>query len=96
MICDASLEAYGAAGYITPERGSSFVSSRARVAPIKKILLSQLELAATTMAVRLDKYILVTFAEELHLFNIKIWSDSQIVLAWLQSNKNLEVLFITE
>ena len=91
MFGDVSMEAYGAVRYITGEHGSSFVFSRAGVAPMKKLSLPQLELAATTMAVRLAKYILVTFAEEIHLSNINIWSDSQEGLAWLQSNKNLPV-----
>ncbi|GFY54187.1 uncharacterized protein TNIN_368551 [Trichonephila inaurata madagascariensis] len=57
IFCDASERAYGAIAYIRYKTNSNFhvnfVSSKARVAPLKKLSLPRLELLATLIGARL-------------------------------------------
>jgi len=63
--------------------------ARTRVAPLKSQTLPRLELMAATIAKRLAMFIqspLIT----LYKLSVKLWSDSQIVLHWLNSQKKLK------
>ncbi|GFY69651.1 uncharacterized protein TNIN_18601 [Trichonephila inaurata madagascariensis] len=57
IFCDASERAYGAIAYIRYKTNSdfhvNFVSSKARIAPLKKLSLPRLELLATLIGARL-------------------------------------------
>ena len=65
----------------------SFVTAKTRVAPLKALTIPRLELMATMIAARLTKFVLTA----LHVHNppIFMWSDSQIVLHWIKSQKPL-------
>ncbi|XP_069129210.1 uncharacterized protein [Argopecten irradians] len=54
-----------------------------RVAPIKGMTLPQLELMAAVLGARLGRDLL----DELELERVVYWSDSQIVIHWLSSEK---------
>ena len=88
VFADASLRAYGAVAFICDNNQVSFVMAKSRVAPLKQLSLPKLELMAALIAARLSKFI----REALHFINLAfhLWTDSQIVLYWLQSNKKLD------
>ena len=85
---DASTKAYGAVTYLSHKDQSSFTMAKARVAPLKQHTLPRLELMAACIGARLCKFVSTSLS---HL-NLKIvmWSDSQITLHWLASQKKLQ------
>jgi len=87
VFADASPKAYGAAVYIQHGTCSSLVISKSRVAPLKQHTLPRLELMAAAVAARLGSFVVDSLN---HTSNIYYWSDSQIVLCWLQSKKKLK------
>jgi len=60
--------------------------AKTRVAPIKSLTLPRLELMAAVMGARLMQHI----QNSLSIQNINLWSDSQIVIHWIQSDKQLK------
>ena len=92
VFADASLRAYGAVAFISDNRRTSFIMAKNRVAPLKQLSLPKLELMAALIAARLSRFI----REALNSLNLTtfLWTDSQIVLYWLQGNKKLDI-FVT-
>jgi hypothetical protein len=86
VFVDASVKAYGATAYITYGSEISLVMAKSRVAPLKKLTLPQLELMAAALGARLSSYL----QTHLQVSNVYLWSDSQIVLHWLTSKKELK------
>ena len=86
-FADASQLAYGAIVFLTQGNQVSFVTAKTRVAPLKTLTIPRLELMAAMIAARLTKFVLTT----IHAHNppIFLWSDSQIVLHWIKSQKPL-------
>ena len=82
------MKAYGAVAYISDGTHSSFVMTKARVAPLKGHILPRLELLAALTGSRLCKFILSSLDD--FQVNIVMWSDSQITLCWLSSKKKLK------
>ncbi|XP_053402321.1 uncharacterized protein LOC128557840 [Mercenaria mercenaria] len=60
--------------------------SKTRVAPLKKLTLPRLELMAAVIGSRLCKHL----KQNTSIPQIHLWSDSQIVLYWLQTSKTLQ------
>ena len=60
--------------------------SKSRVAPLKKLTLPQLELMAAVVGARLASYL----RNQLKITRTVYWSDSQIVIHWLSSTKELK------
>lgn len=85
---DASMKAYGAVIYVVNEHGSSLVMTKSRVAPIKELTLPRLELMAATIGARLTRFV-CNHLKESNISQCILWSDSQIVLSWLASDKPL-------
>ena len=88
-FADASQIAYGAVVFIALQGQVSFVTAKTRVAPLKQLTLPRLELMAALIAIRLTCF--VQKAIPLHDSPVYIWSDSQIVLHWLKTQKQLPV-----
>ena len=88
VFVDASTKAYGTVAYLnsSQENYSSFVMAKSRVAPTKELTLPQLELTAAVIGARLASHL----QSQLHLNKVYLWSDSQIVLYWLCSTKELK------
>ncbi|XP_068692428.1 uncharacterized protein [Montipora foliosa] len=87
VFADASQKAYGAAVYLVRGNQSSLAMAKSRVAPTRKhFTLPELELMAALTAARLASYL----QEQLHVTRVTLWSDSQIVLHWLNSSKILK------
>ena len=85
---DASMSAYGGVVYLRIRYADttisvSLVAAKTRVAPLKRQTIPKLELCAALLTARL----LATVAEDLSLDSSKAyaWTDSSIVLEWLNS-----------
>jgi len=66
---------------------SHLVMSKTRAAPVKQHSLPRLELMAAVTAARLCLYIRTSLNAT---FSVCLWSDSQIVLAWIYSKKSFK------
>ncbi|CAG2216955.1 unnamed protein product [Mytilus edulis] len=88
VFVDASMKAYGAVAYMYLSKGHSaaLVMAKTRVAPVKKLTLPQLEIMAAVIGVRLTQHLKST----LECTDVTLWSDSQIVLQWLNTSKPLK------
>ena len=87
VFADTSTKAYGAVAFLCRKQETSFVMAKSRVAPLKALTLPKLELMATVVATRLSNFIIHSLT--LQQPSIYLWTDSQIVLHWIQSTKSL-------
>nr|XP_012151877.1 PREDICTED: uncharacterized protein LOC105663976 [Megachile rotundata] len=85
-FCDASEHAYAAVVYLvvdTPTgRRAQLVLAQTKVTPVKTLTIPRLELCAATLLMRCIKSTLQSLP--LEVTSIHYWSDSTIVLCWLQ------------
>ncbi|XP_066592054.1 uncharacterized protein [Prorops nasuta] len=91
-FCDASGSAFGACIYVRCINDNGDVSvkllcAKSRVAPLKPTTIPRLELSG---ALLLSKLCLeATDALQCRIDNITLWSDSTIVLQWIQKSPNI-------
>ena len=83
---DASERAYGAVIYLRMTDSSndvqtSLVTSKTKVAPMKRLTIPRLELCGAYLLAQLLHHVCQVF--QLHLSSIYVWTDSTIVLNWL-------------
>ncbi|XP_025602297.2 uncharacterized protein LOC112694947 [Athalia rosae] len=95
---DASEKGYGACIYALSynENGEAsclLVSSKSRVAPLKKITLPRLELCAAWLLAKLLNSVVKALGEE-QIKDVVLWSDSTIVLHWLRTPPNQLKTFV--
>ncbi|XP_053388749.1 uncharacterized protein LOC123533693 [Mercenaria mercenaria] len=83
VFVDSSIQAYGAAAYLCRGKESRLIMAKSRVAPLKKLTLPKLELMAAVIGARLAKHLL----KAIDVQNVTFWSDSQIVLHWLNTSR---------
>lgn len=88
---DASERAYGASVYLVACLGngtvtSALVLSKTKVAPVKKITLPRLELLGAVLAAQLLDF--VCRALKLDKDGSICWSDSTVVLSWIQGDSS--------
>ncbi|XP_044583019.1 uncharacterized protein LOC123264040 [Cotesia glomerata] len=108
-FCDSSEKAYGACLYLRSVncQGQVYIrliSSKSRVAPVKPLTLPRLELCAAILLARLYHIVKPTILTNIH--ESYLWSDSTIVLHWINtpahrlktfvSNRVSEIQTITE
>ncbi|XP_071128314.1 uncharacterized protein [Mytilus edulis] len=86
IFTDASQLAYGACAYLVTANSSILVMAKNRVVPVKPISLPRLELMGALIGARLATHLLKVIPTE----HVYMWSDSQIVLSWIQSSKILK------
>ncbi|XP_070576393.1 uncharacterized protein [Ptychodera flava] len=91
VFADASKKAYGAVAYLRHGNETAIVMAKTRVAPLKELTLPQLELMAALVGSRLIKFLCNAFTDKLRIQQCILWSDSEIVLHWLNSDKKLPV-----
>ncbi|CAI6371089.1 unnamed protein product [Macrosiphum euphorbiae] len=96
-FCDASIEAYGACIYIRSldHQGtwqSRLLCSKTRVAPLKSTTIPRLELSGALLLAQLAAKVADSWSikcEAIHL-----WTDSMIVLGWLNSHSSRLKTFV--
>ena len=88
VFADASCQAYGTVVYLKYNKQCAFVIAKSHVKPLKEITLPRLELLAAFTAARLMRFVYRSL-EHVDTEKIVLWSDSQIVLHWLNSHKKL-------
>lgn len=93
-FCDASMDAYAAVVYLRivsgQRRKTVFMMSKAKVTPHEDrqdLKIPRLELLAFLIGNRLLKYVKANL--DVTCSRLFLWTDSQIVLAWMKSNKLL-------
>ena len=88
IFADASPKAFGAVAYIQQDQNpASLMMSKSRTAPLKQLTLPKLELKAAVLAAKLSHFIRTSLNINSTLY---LWSDSQIVLHWIASQKPLK------
>lgn len=88
-FCDASEKGYGAAIYsrVKDETGryrTTLIASKSRVAPLKITTIPRLELCAANLLAELTKTVQPLFKD--CTTSIYSWSDSRIILCWLNKS----------
>ncbi|KAL0150932.1 hypothetical protein M9458_053851 [Cirrhinus mrigala] len=89
IFCDASEKVYGAVAYLQGENEggetvTSFVASKTRVAPLKKLTLPRLELMGALIGARIGNNLLRPLNME--KTQICMWTDSLIALHWIKGS----------
>ncbi|XP_043226266.1 uncharacterized protein LOC122383664 [Amphibalanus amphitrite] len=97
IFCDAFELAFGAVAYLreTSADGTvsvSFVMSKTRVAPLKKMTIVRLETQAAVLAVRLADAIRREL--KLAIDGVNFWSDSMVVLQYINNESRRFHTFI--
>ncbi|GFV79024.1 uncharacterized protein TNCV_3687311 [Trichonephila clavipes] len=95
-FADASEKCYGAVIYCrsqSPDGATTvkLVTSKSRVAPMKSVTMPRLELCAAVLAKLMKR---VETALQMKTPPVYLWSDSTIVLAWIQKEPNLLKTFV--
>lgn len=96
-FCDASQEAYGACIYIRTRDNqgkwsSQLLCAKTRVSPLKEWTIPRLELSGALLLVELANKVAESWSVELHTF--QLWTDSSIVLGWLNSQNTRLKTFV--
>ena len=90
VFVDTSSKAYGTVAYkVDPNNNcSNLLVSKARVAPCKedRLTIPKLELTAALIGCRLIDHINNLFV----ISKFFLWSDSKVVLSWINSEKDLK------
>jgi len=96
-FCDSSERAYGACLYIrstdnNKKTSCELLCSTSKVAPLKQLTIPRLELCAATLLSKLYK-------KAIHALNLTVnesylWTDSSIVLTWIQGPANKWKIFV--
>ncbi|XP_022183202.1 uncharacterized protein LOC111042814 [Myzus persicae] len=92
IFCDASQVAYGACAYlrsVTKKQAATvqLLIAKSRVCPVKATTIPRLELCAALLAAKLMTIICQALKEVISLDNVTFWSDSSIVISWIQSDE---------
>ena len=87
VFVDASKVALGAVAYLTSGDKSSLIFSKTRVAPLKPRTIPQLELSAALLGTEVADIAKRALATNHPNLIIQMWSDSQVVLCWLQRSQ---------
>ena len=95
IFVDSSSKAFGAVAYSYDRRTneSNLLTSKQRVTPCgkKKLTIPKLELTATLVGARLARHLMTLF----DFSSIHLWTDSSVVLSWLNHLDNLKDVYVS-
>ncbi|CAK1590149.1 unnamed protein product [Parnassius mnemosyne] len=96
-FCDASNSAYAAVIYIRVIDSSgainvSLLTAKTKVAPVKQVSIPRLELCGAVLLSRLILETARVLGIEKH--NIRAWTDSTVVLAWINNHPSRWKVFV--
>lgn len=97
-FADASICAYGACIYLKATDGygnctTRLVAAKSRVAPLKVVSLARLELCAAVLLIQLVEKVIPSL--KIKIKHKYYWTDSTIVLAWLNSQSSRWKTFVS-
>nr|CAI5821198.1 unnamed protein product [Callosobruchus analis] len=89
-FCDASTLGYAAVIYLRSSNGSgdvkvSLLLAKSKVVPLKTVSIPRLELLAAHLLAKLVKYTKSLLRDGLTIHDTYLFSDSSVVLAWLNT-----------
>lgn len=96
-FCDASELGYGAVAYLrikTQRRKFriQIITSKTKVAPVRKMTIPRLELCGANLLIELEETILKIFPkEQVKIFN---WTDSRVIMCWLNKESATMKVFV--
>ncbi|OUC47905.1 integrase core domain protein, partial [Trichinella nativa] len=89
VFVDAATVGYGSVAYLAQGMTTAFVAARSRVVnPLKTTTVPRLELQAFIVGVRLADTLLKELETRLVIGRVVFWSDSLVVLYWINSDEN--------
>ncbi|KAL7299070.1 hypothetical protein TKK_0008162 [Trichogramma kaykai] len=92
-FADASQRAYGAVLYaVIPDTLAIILTAKSKVAPTKVESLPRLELCGALLLARLTRHLLDGLTHQ--PYDVTLWSDSQVTLAWLQGHPSKWPTFV--
>jgi hypothetical protein len=96
-FCDSSERAYGACLYIRStdnnnKTSSELLCSTSKVVPLKQLTIPRLELSAATLLIKLYKKVIR--AINATVYESYLWTNSSIVLTWIQGPSNKWKTFV--
>ncbi|GFW49506.1 integrase catalytic domain-containing protein [Trichonephila clavipes] len=96
-FADASEKCYGEVIYCRSQSPGDattvkLVTSESKVAPVKSVIMPRLELCAAVLLAKLLKRVETALQMKTPL--VYLWSDSTIILAWIQKEPNLLKTFV--
>ncbi|CAI6342635.1 unnamed protein product [Macrosiphum euphorbiae] len=97
-FCNASQEAYGACVYARIQNSNgefetSLYVSKSRVAPLRATTIPRLELCGAILLSDLTTEVISELKKlniSLHQRDVVLWSDSTVVIAWINSTQPLK------
>lgn len=97
-FCDSSEKAYAAVVYVRAQHSLTSFSSqllwaKSKVAPVRPISLPRLELQGAVLLSRMAR-VLIDNLPFLQVEDVKLWTDSTIVLAWLSKHPSTWKTFV--
>ncbi|GBM08692.1 hypothetical protein AVEN_52769-1 [Araneus ventricosus] len=96
-FADASEKAYGAAIYVRchsnlGEISTNLLCSKSRIAPLKSVIIPRLQLCAAVLLAKLAQKTITSMKISFH--STVLWTDSTIVLAWIQKDPSVLKPFV--
>ncbi|XP_073990904.1 uncharacterized protein isoform X2 [Rhodnius prolixus] len=85
-FCDASKRGYAAVLYLCASASTGppvLLVSKTRVAPLKTQSIPRLELCGAHLLALLTHHYYTLLSRSLHICDLHLWTDSQIVLRWI-------------
>ncbi|OUC40847.1 Pao retrotransposon peptidase, partial [Trichinella nativa] len=96
VFVDAATVGYGSVAYLAQGMTTAFVAAKSRVVnPLKTTTVPRLELQAFIVGVRLADTLLKELENRLVIGRVVFWSDSLVVLYWINSDENRYLPFVS-
>lgn len=99
-FCDASTLGYAAVVYMRSKNADgeskvSLIIAKSKVAPLKTVTIPRLELMAAHLLAKLVKYVLNVLSNRLVVDETLLFTDSSVVLAWLNTPSHTLKTFVS-